>query len=48
MISISRDGETIFPRASTHLEAGDIALIMSDVTKERELRAYLEGVSVPA
>ncbi|HUI28528.1 MAG TPA: chloride channel protein [Candidatus Kryptonia bacterium] len=43
VVSITRDGETLFPRASTRLEAGDIVLVMADRQSEPALRQYLEG-----
>ena len=45
VVSITRDGETIFPRATTRLEPGDVALIMADPRGEPALRAFLEGSS---
>ena len=43
VVSINRDGETLFPRATTQLEAGDIVMVMADQTSEPELRTFLEG-----
>jgi Trk K+ transport system NAD-binding subunit len=48
VISVTRDGETVFPRASTRLTAGDVATIVADPASERGLRAYLEGSSSAA
>ncbi len=52
VVSITRDGEIIFPRGATRLEAGDVALLMADPADEPALRAFLEssigaGVAVP-
>lgn len=43
VVSIARDGETIFPRADTRLLAGDVVLVMADRASEPALRAFLEG-----
>jgi len=43
VVSITRDGETIFPRASSRLEPGDVVLIMADRRSEPALRQFLEG-----
>ncbi len=43
VVSVNRGGETIFPRATTRLEAGDRLLVMADVAGEQMLRAFLEG-----
>jgi len=45
VVSVTRDGETVFPRASTRLTAGDVATIVADPASERALRTYLEGSS---
>lgn len=42
VISITRGGETIFPRASTRLEPGDLVVILSSKEREQALREYLE------
>jgi CIC family chloride channel protein len=47
VVSITRGGETIFPRASTRLAADDVATIVADPASEAALRAYLEGVATP-
>jgi CIC family chloride channel protein len=47
VVSVMRDGETIFARASTRLAAGDVATIVADPASEPALRAYLEGVEAP-
>jgi CBS domain-containing protein len=43
VVSITRDGETLFPRASTRIEAGDVLMITTHRTKEAGVRAFLEG-----
>jgi CIC family chloride channel protein len=43
VISVSRDGETIFPRAVTELAAGDIVTMVTNRTAEGALRNFLEG-----
>ena len=43
VVSITRDGETIFPRASTRIEAGDVLMITTHRTNEAPVRAFLEG-----
>ena len=43
VVSITRDGDTLFPRATTRLEPGDVALIMADQRSEPALRAFLGG-----
>ena len=43
VLSVTRDGETIFPRASTRLEVGDVVAIMVDPASEPELRQFLVG-----
>ncbi len=43
VVSISRQGETIFPHGETMLEPGDLIMIMTDPAYERRLRAFLEG-----
>ena len=45
VVSITRDGETLFPRADTRLAAGDVVLIMADRRSELPLRQFLEGGS---
>ncbi len=44
VVSITRGGETLFPRATTQLEAGDLVVIMADRASETALRQFLEGV----
>jgi chloride channel protein, CIC family len=41
LVSVMRDGEMIFPRASTRIETGDLVVIMADPSSERSLRTYL-------
>lgn len=43
VVSVSRGGETIFPRADTRLGSGDTVLIMADPVTEPALRTFLEG-----
>lgn len=43
VISIARDGETLFPRASTQFAAGDIVTVVTSREAEHALRAFLEG-----
>jgi chloride channel protein, CIC family len=45
VVSITRDGETVFPRAATQLAAGDVVLIMADRRSESALRQFLEGTA---
>ncbi len=45
VVSITRDGETIFPRADTQLAEGDAVLILADPSMESALRSFLEGSS---
>ena len=42
VVSISRDGETLFPRGATQLEAGDRILLLTDQQGEAALKAFLE------
>ena len=42
VVSISRDGETLFPRGSTRLEADDRLLLVTDRRGEDEVRIFLE------
>lgn len=41
VVAISRDGQTIFPRASTRLEAGDVVRILASPASEAAVRAFL-------
>jgi CIC family chloride channel protein len=43
VVSVIRDGEMIFPRAATRLEAGDVVLVMATPASEVTLREFLEG-----
>jgi CIC family chloride channel protein len=45
VLSITRDGETLFPLATTRMEAGDVVMVVADRTNERQLRAFLEGAA---
>jgi chloride channel protein, CIC family len=45
VVSIARDGETLFPRAATQLLAGDVVLVIADRRSEPALRQFLEGSS---
>jgi CIC family chloride channel protein len=44
VVSITRNGETIFPRAGTRLEVGDMVLILADPSTEPALRSFLEAL----
>lgn len=41
VVSITRNGETVFPKASTLLESGDVLLVMADRSSEAAVRRYL-------
>jgi Trk K+ transport system NAD-binding subunit len=43
VVAITRDGEPVFPRATTRLMGGDVIMIMADPASEPALRAFLEG-----
>jgi NhaP-type Na+/H+ and K+/H+ antiporter len=43
VLSITRDGETLFPRASTRIEAGDVLMVTTQRANEAPVRAFLEG-----
>jgi Trk K+ transport system NAD-binding subunit len=47
VISVTRGGATIFPRASTRLEPGDVVLILSSKEREHALREYLSQEPPP-
>ncbi len=47
VVSLSRDGETIFPKGATTLEAGDRILLLTDRRGEEALKAFL-GSSSPS
>jgi CBS domain-containing protein len=46
VVSITRAGETLFPRADTQLEPDDVVMILADPSSEPALRAFLEGAAV--
>lgn len=46
VISITRDGETLFPRADSRLVSGDTVMVMTSPEQEPALRRYFEGTSV--
>jgi CIC family chloride channel protein len=49
VISIARDAETLFPKGTTALEAGDRLLLLTDRRGEAALRTFLEQrAAVPA
>jgi NhaP-type Na+/H+ and K+/H+ antiporter len=41
VVSITRDGEILFPLATTRLEVGDVVTVMADRASEPKLRAFL-------
>jgi len=41
VVSIMRQGETIFPQADTRLERGDTVVVMADPASENQLHAFL-------
>jgi chloride channel protein, CIC family len=43
VVSITRDGQTIFPRAGTRIEADDVLMITTHRTNETRVRTFLEG-----
>jgi len=43
VVSITRDGQTIFPRAGTRIEADDALMITTHRTNETRVRTFLEG-----
>jgi Trk K+ transport system NAD-binding subunit len=45
VVSITRDGETLFPRANTRIDAGDVLMITTHRSNEAAVRAFLEGTS---
>lgn len=45
VVSITRNGETMFPRADTRLVVGDKILILADPSVESALRSFLEGLA---
>jgi chloride channel protein, CIC family len=48
LVSIMRGGDTIFPRADTRLEPGDLVTIMADSSSEKDLRIFLGEAVSPA
>ena len=46
VVSISRDGETLFPKGATMLEAGDRVLLLTDRRGEAAVKAFLEQGSM--
>jgi chloride channel protein, CIC family len=44
LLSITRDGETLFPHADTQLEPGDLIVVMADPNAETAVRQFLESV----
>ena len=47
VVSITRDGQTIFPRGDTRIEADDMILITTRRTNEARVRTFLEGAPSP-
>ncbi len=43
VVSVLREGETIFPRADTRLEAGDVVTVLSEPASVPPLRAFVEA-----
>lgn len=43
VVSITRDGQTLFPRASTRIEAGDVLLVTTHRSNETRVRAFLRS-----
>lgn len=41
VLSILRNGQTLFPRASLRLQAGDVIMVMADATIEERVRSFL-------
>jgi Trk K+ transport system NAD-binding subunit len=46
--SVRRDGETIFPSASTRLEVGDVLTVLADPAHEEALRQFFDSSPEPA
>jgi Trk K+ transport system NAD-binding subunit len=42
VVSIRRVGETIFPSADTHLEAGDVLTVVAEPAREAALKAFFD------
>jgi CIC family chloride channel protein len=47
VVSIMRQGETVFPQADTHLEPGDVVVVMADPASEKTLHAFLGDTKKP-
>jgi CIC family chloride channel protein len=47
VVSISRDGETLFPRGDTRLEAGDRVMLLTDRRGEAAVKTFLEQRARP-
>jgi chloride channel protein, CIC family len=45
VVAIRRDGETIFPSASTRLEAGDVLTVVADPAAETGLKKFFDPAS---
>jgi hypothetical protein len=45
VVSVARDGSTLFPRADTRLAPGDVIMVMAEPRSEQALRTFLEGTS---
>jgi hypothetical protein len=43
VVAIHRAGATIFPRADSRLEAGDVLTVVADPTREAELREFFDA-----
>jgi Trk K+ transport system NAD-binding subunit len=43
VVSVTRDGQTLFPRASTRIEAGDVLLVTTHRSNETRIRAFLRS-----
>ncbi len=43
VVSITRGGDTVFPRADTQLHPEDVILVLADPSAEVTLRSFLEG-----
>lgn len=46
IVSITRGGETIFPRADTVLEVGDVILVLANRDSEESLQRFLSGTGI--
>ncbi len=45
VVAVNREGSTLFPRATTRLQANDVVMVMADPASEQALRTFLEGRS---